>query len=61
MITYFFILKKNNKTFAVIAIVLALAMFGIVMVTVATAMQLQQVAAQPGCLLETLASNASKG
>jgi hypothetical protein len=33
---------NNNTTFAVIAIVSALAMFGVVMVTVATTMQLQQ-------------------
>ncbi len=50
----------NNTTFAVIAIVSALAMFGVVMVTVATTIQLQEAEAQ-GCPLGTPAPNASKG
>ena len=56
----------NNTTFAVIAIVSALAMFGVVMVTVATTMQLQEAEAR-GCLNPnapgggSVAVNASKG
>jgi hypothetical protein len=40
---------NNNTTFAAIAIVSALAIFGVVMVTVATTMQLQQAEGLPGC------------
>ncbi len=51
---------SNNKTFAVTAIVSALAMFGVVMVTVATTtMQLQEAEAR-GCPVGTPAPNASK-
>jgi hypothetical protein len=40
---------NDNTTFAVIAFMSALAMFGVVMVTVATTMQLQQAEGLPGC------------
>jgi hypothetical protein len=49
----------NNNQLALIAIVAALALFGVVMVTVATTMQLQQAEAQ-GCPVGTPAPNASK-
>ncbi len=52
----------NNTAFAVIAIVSALAMFGVVMVTVAVTLPLQE--AEAGCergSAGSLAFNASKG
>jgi hypothetical protein len=56
---------SNNKTFAVIAIVSALAMFGVVMVTVAITMQLQEAEAQGGGCLNARSPgvpfNASQG
>jgi hypothetical protein len=52
---------KNNQL-AIIAIVAALALFGVVMVTVAITMQIQEAEAQQtGCRLDTPAPNASKG
>jgi hypothetical protein len=51
---------NNNTTFVVIAIVSALALFGVVMVTVAVTMQLQEAEAA-GCKPTTPAFNASKG
>ncbi len=56
----------NNTTFAVIAIVSALAMFGFVMVTEAVTMQLQEAEARPftpnrGCDAGGVAFNASQG
>ena len=51
---------NQNTTLAVIAIVSALALFGVVMVTVSVTMQLQEAEAQ-GCPLGTPAPNASKG
>ena len=50
---------NNNTTFVVIAIVSALASFGVVAVTVATTMQLQEAEAK-GCRT-TQAVNASQG
>jgi len=50
----------NNNQLALIAIVAALALFGVVMVTVATTMQLQEAEAR-GCSTSTPALNASKG
>jgi hypothetical protein len=57
---------QNNNQLAIIAIVAALAVFGVVLVTVATTtMQLQQAEAAPGCekgLPQSApAFNASKG
>jgi hypothetical protein len=57
---------NNNTTFAVIAIVSALAMFGVVMVTVAVTMQLQEAEARPNtavksCDFRGVAFNASQG
>jgi hypothetical protein len=52
---------SNNTTFVVIAIVAALAMFGVVMVTVSVTMQLQEAEGQRGCPPNTPAFNASKG
>jgi hypothetical protein len=52
----------NNTTLAVVAIVSALAMFGVVMVTVAITLPLQE--AEAGCergAAASLAFNASKG
>jgi hypothetical protein len=52
----------NNTTFAVIAIVSALAMFGVVMVTITVTLPLQQ--AEAGCErgnAVSLAVNASQG
>jgi hypothetical protein len=40
---------NNNTTFAVIAIVSALALFGVVTVTIATIMQLKEAEAQGVC------------
>jgi hypothetical protein len=52
---------NNNTTFAVIAIVAALALFGVVMVTVSMTMQLQEAEAfHRGCPLESPTANASK-
>jgi len=55
----------QNNQLAIIAVVAALALFGVVMVTVATTMQLQQAEAAPGCekgLPQSApAFNASKG
>jgi len=51
----------NNNQLALIAIVAALALFGVVMVTVATTIQLQEAEGQSGCPLGTPAPNASKG
>jgi len=57
--------KSSNYNLAIIAIVAALALFGVVMVTVATTMQLQEAEGQRGCDPTTprgnLAFNASKG
>jgi hypothetical protein len=50
----------NDTTLAVIAIVSALAMFGVAIVTVAVTMQLQEAEAR-GCPLGTPGPNASKG
>jgi hypothetical protein len=50
----------QNNQLAVIAIVAALALFGVVLVTVATTMQLQEAEAK-GCSTSTPAVNASKG
>ena len=53
---------SNNTTLAVIAIVSTLGLFGVVMVTVATTMQLQE--AEAGCEKAAVginAFNASKG
>lgn len=65
--TAFDVLEMNDRTFAVIAIVSALALFGVVMVTVATTIQLQQAEAG-GCIPNpnapyggSIAANASKG
>ena len=57
---------SNNTTLAVIAIVSALAMFGVVMVTVAVTMQLQEAEAKPftsvkSCDAGGVAFNASQG
>jgi hypothetical protein len=52
---------NNNTTFVVIAIVSAPALFGVVMVTVAETIQLQQQAEAAGCSTATPAVNASKG
>ncbi len=53
---------QNNNQLAVIAIVAALAVIGVVVVTVAVNMQLlQEAEAQRGCPLDTPAPNASKG
>ena len=57
---------SNNTTLAVIAIVSALALFGVVMVTVATTMQLQEAEARPNTALKScdaggVAFNASQG
>jgi hypothetical protein len=57
---------KNNNQLAIIAIVSALALFGVVMVTVAVTMQLQEADAAQGCNpagrpTSTPAINASKG
>jgi hypothetical protein len=57
---------NNNTTFAVIAVVSALALFGVVMVTVAVTMQLQEAEARPftfarGCDFAGAAFNASQG
>ena len=55
----------QNNQLAIIAVVAALALFGVVMVTVATTMQLQQAEAAPGCEKDLPQSapafNASKG
>jgi hypothetical protein len=57
---------SNNTTFVVIAIVSALALFGVVMVTVSVTMQLQEAEAR-GCINPnapgggSIAVNASKG
>jgi hypothetical protein len=51
---------KNNTTFAVIAIVSALALFGVVMVTISVSMQLQEAEAR-GCDAGGVAFNASQG
>jgi hypothetical protein len=58
--SYFLSFRMNDTTFAVIAIVAALVMFGVVVVTVATTMQLQQAEAA-GCPTNNPAGNASKG
>jgi hypothetical protein len=50
----------NNTTFAVIAIVSALAMFGVVVITVAVTIPSLQEAEAAGCRTST-AVNASKG
>ncbi|HZA64120.1 MAG TPA: hypothetical protein VE573_14690 [Nitrososphaeraceae archaeon] len=50
----------NNTTFAIVAIISALAMLGVAIVTVATFIQLQEDEAQR-CLLNTSAPDASKG
>jgi len=50
----------NNTTFAVIAVVSALALFGVVMVTVSVTMQLQQAEAI-GCRPGLTGFNASQG
>jgi hypothetical protein len=55
-----YMLKMNNTTFAVIAVVSALAMFGVVMVTVAATIQLQHAEAV-GCPAGVPGANASKG
>jgi cytochrome oxidase Cu insertion factor (SCO1/SenC/PrrC family) len=57
---------SNNTTLAVIAIVSALALFGVVMVTVATTMQLQEAEARPNTAVKScdaggVAFNASQG
>jgi hypothetical protein len=57
---------SNNTTFAVIAIVSALALFGVVMVTVSVTMQLQEAEAKPftavkSCDAGGVAFNASQG
>jgi hypothetical protein len=58
-------MQNYNHQLALIAIVAALALFGVVMVTVATTMQLQQAEAAPGCEKgfpqSAPAFNASKG
>jgi hypothetical protein len=51
----------QDNQLAIIAIVAALALFGVVMVTVAVTMQLQEADAQRGCPVGTPAPNASKG
>jgi hypothetical protein len=57
-------MNNNNTTFAVIAIVAALALFGVVMVTVAVTIPMQQAdAARPlgaGCPGTVPGANASK-
>jgi hypothetical protein len=50
----------NNTTFVIIAIVSALALFGVVVVTVAVTIPLQQEAEARGCK-HSVAFNASKG
>jgi cytochrome oxidase Cu insertion factor (SCO1/SenC/PrrC family) len=57
---------SNNTTFVLVAIVAALAMFGVVMVTVASTMQLQEAEARPNtpvrsCDAGGVAFNASQG
>ena len=57
---------SNNTALAVIAIVSALALFGVVMVTVATTMQLQEAEARPNTAVKScdaggVAFNASQG
>jgi hypothetical protein len=49
----------NNNQLAVLALVAALAVFGVVLVTVAETMQ--QAEGQRGCPVGTPAPNASKG
>jgi hypothetical protein len=44
---------SNNTTLAVIAVVAALAMFGVVMVTVAATMQLQEAEARPNTAVKS--------
>jgi hypothetical protein len=53
-------MQKNNNQLVIIAIIAALALLGVVMVTVAVTMQLQEAEAR-GCPLGTPAPNASKG
>ena len=50
----------NNMIFAVIAIVSALALFGVVAVTIVSISSLQEAEAQRGCK-HSVAFNASKG
>ena len=50
---------NQNTTFAVIAIISALALFGVVMVTVSVTMQLQEAEAR-GCAAGGQAFNASQ-
>ena len=53
-------MQNYNHQLALIAVVAALALFGVVMVTVATlTLQIQE--AEAGCPLTTPAANASKG
>ena len=57
---------SNNTTLAVIAIVSTLGLFGVVMVTVATTMQLQEAEARPNTAVKScdaggVAFNASQG
>jgi hypothetical protein len=51
----------NNTTFVIIAIVSALALFGVVVVTVAVTIPLQQQAEARGCAPGGPGFNASKG
>jgi hypothetical protein len=51
----------NDTTYVVIAIVAALALFGVVVLTVAVTIPMQQQAEAAGCRLDTPAPNASKG
>jgi hypothetical protein len=51
----------NNTSLGVIAIVAALALLGVVVVTVAVTIPLQQQAEAAGCPLGTPAVNASRG
>jgi hypothetical protein len=60
------ILKMQDNQLAIIAIVAALAMFGVVMVTVASTMQLQEAEARPNTPVRScdpggVAFNASQG
>jgi hypothetical protein len=52
--------KLQENQLALIAVLAALALFGVVMVTVAATTQLQEAEGQRGCPLGTPAPNASK-
>jgi hypothetical protein len=54
-------MQNNNNQLAIIAIVAALALLGVVLVTVAFTIPLQQEAEARGCTGSTPGLNASKG